>query len=42
VICRSDILTCEAVVAEACFLLARGGFDPSMAIFGRIDPSLLP
>jgi uncharacterized protein len=25
-------LTCEAVVAETCFLLARGGFDPSMAL----------
>lgn len=25
-------LTCEAVVAETCFLLARGGFDPSAAL----------
>ena len=25
-------LTCEAVVAETCFLLARGGFDPSCAL----------
>jgi len=25
-------LTCEAVVEEACFLLARGGFDPSRAL----------
>ena len=25
-------LTCEAVVAETCFLLARGGFDPSRAL----------
>lgn len=25
-------LTCEAVVAETCFLLARGGFDPSKAL----------
>lgn len=25
-------LTCEAVVAETCFLLARGGHDPSKAL----------
>jgi uncharacterized protein len=25
-------LTCEAVVAETCFLLARAGFDPSRAL----------
>ena len=25
-------LTCEAVVAETCFLLARGGHDPSRAL----------
>lgn len=25
-------LTCEAVVTETCFLLARGGFDPSKAL----------
>jgi predicted nucleic acid-binding protein len=25
-------LTCEAVVAETCFLLARAGFDPAMAL----------
>lgn len=25
-------LTCEAVIAETCFLLARGGFDPSRAL----------
>jgi predicted nucleic acid-binding protein len=25
-------LTCEAVVAETCFLLARGGFDPCAAL----------
>lgn len=25
-------LTCEAVVAETCFLLARSGFDPSKAL----------
>ena len=25
-------LTCEAVVAETCFLLARGGFDPGKAL----------
>lgn len=24
--------TCEAVVAETCFLLARSGFDPSLAL----------
>jgi predicted nucleic acid-binding protein len=26
------LLTCEAVVAETCFLLARAGFDPSRAL----------
>ena len=26
------LLTCEAVVAETCFLLARAGFDPAMAL----------
>ena len=25
-------LTCEAVVAETCFLLARAGFDPAVAL----------
>ena len=25
-------LTCEAVVAKTCFLLARAGFDPAMAL----------
>lgn len=25
-------LTCEAVVAETCFLLARAGFDPAKAL----------
>jgi len=25
-------ITCEAVVAEACFLLARSGFDPARAL----------
>jgi predicted nucleic acid-binding protein len=28
----APFLTCEAVVAETCFLLARGGFDPSRAL----------
>lgn len=28
----APLLTCEAVVAETCFLLARGGFDPSQAL----------
>ena len=28
----SPLLTCEAVVAETCFLLARGGFDPGKAL----------
>ncbi|MDP2417893.1 MAG: hypothetical protein U1D25_19335 [Hydrogenophaga sp.] len=27
-----SFLTCEAVVAETCFLLARAGFDPSKAL----------
>jgi uncharacterized protein len=26
------LITCEAVVAETCFLLARGGHDPSKAL----------
>ena len=26
------MLTCEAVVAETCFLLKRSGFDPSLAL----------
>lgn len=26
------LLTCEAVVTETCFLLARGGFDPGKAL----------
>lgn len=26
------LLSCEAVVAETCFLLKRSGFDPSMAL----------
>lgn len=26
------VLTCEAVVAETCFLLARAGFDPAKAL----------
>lgn len=26
------LLTCEAVVAETCFLLARAGFDPARAL----------
>jgi hypothetical protein len=26
------LLTCEAVVAETCFLLKRSGFDPSLAL----------
>jgi predicted nucleic acid-binding protein len=28
----APFLTCEAVVAETCFLLARSGFDPSKAL----------
>jgi predicted nucleic acid-binding protein len=28
----APFLTCEAVVAETCFLLARSGFDPSRAL----------
>ena len=28
----APFLTCEAVVAETCFLLARAGFDPSRAL----------
>ena len=28
----SPLLTCEAVVAETCFLLARGGHDPAKAL----------
>ncbi len=26
------MLSCEAVVAETCFLLKRSGFDPSLAL----------
>jgi predicted nucleic acid-binding protein len=26
------LITCEAVVTETCFLLARGGFDPAKAL----------
>ena len=29
---NGPFLTCEAVVAEACFLLARGGHDPAKAL----------
>lgn len=29
---RGPFLTCEAVVAETCFLLARAGFDPAQAL----------
>ncbi len=29
---QGPFLTCEAVVAETCFLLARAGFDPSKAL----------
>ncbi|MFT3792235.1 MAG: PIN domain-containing protein [Rudaea sp.] len=29
---EQPLLTCEAVVAETCFLLARGGFDPAKAL----------
>lgn len=29
---REPLLTCEAVVAETCFLLARNGFDPAAAL----------
>ena len=28
----APLLTCEAVVAETCFLLARAGFDPAKAL----------
>ncbi len=28
----SPLLTCEAVVTETCFLLARAGFDPARAL----------
>jgi uncharacterized protein len=28
----SPLMTCEAVVAETCFLLARGGHDPTKAL----------
>ena len=28
----TPLLTCEAVVTETCFLLARGGVDPSLAL----------
>ncbi len=30
--CAEPLLTCEAVVAETCFLLARAGFDPAKAL----------
>jgi uncharacterized protein len=29
---NGPLLTCEAVVAETCFLLARGGHDPAKAL----------
>ena len=29
---NTPLLTCEAVVAETCFLLARAGFDPARAL----------
>lgn len=29
---QEPVLTCEAVAAEACFLLARHGFDPAAAL----------
>lgn len=29
---EGPLLTCEAVVAETCFLLARSGFDPARAL----------
>jgi predicted nucleic acid-binding protein len=29
---QGPFLTCEAVVAETCFLLARAGFDPAKAL----------
>lgn len=29
---REPLVSCEAVVAETCFLLARGGFDPDKAL----------
>ena len=29
---QAPFLTCEAVVAETCFLLARGGHDPAKAL----------
>jgi predicted nucleic acid-binding protein len=29
---QSPLLSCEAVVAETCFLLKRSGFDPSLAL----------
>ncbi len=29
---HEPLLTCEAVVAETCFLLARAGFDPAAAL----------
>lgn len=38
------LLTCEAVVAETCFLLARSGFDPGRALElierGVVKPAL--
>lgn len=29
---RGPFLTCEAVVAETCFFISRGGFDPAKAL----------
>ena len=29
---QPPLLSCEAVVAETCFLLKRSGFDPSLAL----------
>lgn len=29
---QAPYYTCEAVIAETCFLLARGGFDPAFAL----------
>jgi predicted nucleic acid-binding protein len=31
-LCQPPLLSCEAVVAETCFLLKRSGFDPSLAL----------
>ncbi len=38
----APFLTCEAVVAETCFLLARSGFDPSRAITTYPHRLLMP